>query len=117
MNIKIGFQHNKNSINLYFNGKYKVFDGNEEKISEFENAPLILELFNSKPAEYDWYEKLDTFYDVSKMESYQEKYFYKHSKVRIVRVGVEIGKFDNFEYWVLKKSQNMDGKSIWRFSI
>ncbi|MDA3839406.1 MAG: SpoIID/LytB domain-containing protein [Candidatus Delongbacteria bacterium] len=110
MNIKIGFQHNKNSINLYFNGKYKVFDGNEEKISEFENAPLILELFNSKPAEYDWYEKLDTFYDVSKMESYQEKYFYKHSKVRIVRVGVEIGKFDNFEYWVLKKSQNMDGK-------
>ena len=110
MNIKIGFQHNKNTINLYFNGKYKVYDGNNEKILDIENAPLILELQNSKAAEYDWYEKIDTFYDVSKMESYQEKYFYKNSKIRIIRVGVEIGKFDNFEYWVLKKTVNMDGK-------
>ena len=110
MNIKIGFQHNKNTVNLYFNGKYKVLDGNNEKISDIGNAPLMLKIHNSKPAEYDWYEKIDTFYDVSKMESYQEKYHYKNSKVRIIRVGVEIGKFDNFEYWVLKKTVNMDGK-------
>ena len=110
MNIKIGFQHNKNIINLYFNGKYKLLDGNGKKISDIENNAFILKLQDSKPAEYDWYEKIDTFYDVSKMESYQEKYFYKNSKVRIIRVGVEIGKFDNFEYWVLKKTVNMDGK-------
>ena len=58
MNIKIGFQHNKNTINLYFDGKHKVYDGNNEKILDIENAPLILELQNSKPAEYDWYERM-----------------------------------------------------------
>ncbi|MDA3886933.1 MAG: SpoIID/LytB domain-containing protein [Candidatus Delongbacteria bacterium] len=110
MKIKIGFQHSKNNINLYFNGKYKVYDCNNDKLVDIENSPLILEFQNPIPAEYDWYEKIDTFYDVSKMESYQEKYFYKNSKVRIIRVGVEIGKFDNFEYWVLKKTVNMDGK-------
>ena len=69
MKVKIGFQHNKNTVNLYFNGKYKVFDANNGKIGDVENSPLILKLQDSKPAEYDWYEKIDTFYDVSKMES------------------------------------------------
>ena len=40
MNIKIGFQHNKNTINLYFNGKYKVYNGNNEKILDIDKGDI-----------------------------------------------------------------------------
>ena len=110
MKIRIGFQHSKHKVSLQFNGKYQILNDRSEKIGEIENDEFLLEIENSKPAEYDWYEKIDTFYDVSKMEGMHDKYHYKNSKIRIVRVGMEIGEFDNFEYWVLRRSQNMDNK-------
>ncbi|MCK5760123.1 MAG: hypothetical protein KAH33_02435, partial [Candidatus Delongbacteria bacterium] len=110
MKIRIGFQHSKHKVSLQFNGKYQILNDRSEKIGEIENDEFLLKIENSKPAEYDWYEKVDTFYDVSKMEGMHDKYHYKNSKIRIVRVGMEIREFNNFEYWVLRRSQNMDNK-------
>ncbi|MCK4981126.1 MAG: hypothetical protein KAS62_12070, partial [Candidatus Delongbacteria bacterium] len=61
MKIRIGFQHSKNKVSLQFNGKYHLVNDRSEKIGEIENDDLNLEIQRSIPAEYDWYEKIDTF--------------------------------------------------------
>ncbi|MBN1968079.1 MAG: SpoIID/LytB domain-containing protein [Candidatus Delongbacteria bacterium] len=103
MDIRIGIIHSRDRIKVRFNGKYsyKVLDGSEKFI---ENESLEFDIVNGAVIDYDWYEKVNTFYDIDELHKIREKSFYDGENFRIEKCGRKINeKLDNFEYWVLKK--------------
>ncbi len=111
MNIRIGFLHNRRNLKVKFKGNYSV-SGLEGRVTDRTVAgrSYELNLLDSVPAEHQWYEKLDTFFDITKMESYRQKYDPDEISTRTVKAGKKIGLSDNFEYWIMKKAPDMSGK-------
>jgi SpoIID/LytB domain protein len=111
MNIRIGFLHNRKYLKVKFNGSFIIEDsdgismGRTEQEKEYEFV-----VGSSVPAEYRWYEKIQTVPELNKLESYREKFYIDEISTKIVKVGRKIGDSDNFEYWLLKRSADMEGK-------
>ncbi len=111
MKVRIGFLHKKPLIKVKFKGDYFISDEkgcSEKKLDE--SKVYEIKLIQSKPAEYEWYEKTDTVFDVGKLESHRDKYYLQEKSTRVIKAGRQIGNLDNFEYWLLKKTGDMDGK-------
>ncbi|MDD3044459.1 MAG: SpoIID/LytB domain-containing protein [Candidatus Delongbacteria bacterium] len=111
MNIRIGFLHNRKTVKVKFNGVYSVKDcrDNPKGFTEKDRSYEIT-LLKSVPAEHQWYEKIDTVFDVGKLESYRQKYDPNEIRTKTVKAGKQIGRYDNFEYWILRTSPDMSGK-------
>ena len=111
MNVRIGISHNQKNIKVKFNGIFTVTDGEGKFTGRIKEETFYdIALMKSVPAEHQWYEKIDTIFDISKMESYRLKYDPNEISTKTVKAGKQIGRFDNFEYWILKKAPDMSGK-------
>ena len=103
MKVSIGFLHNKDSIKIEFSGDFLVYNELGEELFTV-SGKVDIKLLNSIKADYQWYEKADTFYDIKDMEKIKEKSYYDNKIFRVVKVGKQINeRVDNFEYWVLKR--------------
>jgi stage II sporulation protein D len=111
MDIKIGFLHKKDSVTVSFKGHYKAFGKDAVQTAEFlPGQTAEFSVSDSVPAEYEWYEKIDTVFDVAMLERKRDKYYLDEVPTRVIKVGREAGGTDNSEYWILKKTFDMDGK-------
>jgi SpoIID/LytB domain protein len=111
MKVRIGFLHKKTLIRASFKGGYFIFDENCASMNKLvENKIYEFKLSGSVPAEHEWYEKLDTVFNIEKLESHRDKYYIQDKSTRVVKAGKEIGMMNNFEYWILKKTCDMEGK-------
>ncbi|HQO10347.1 MAG TPA: SpoIID/LytB domain-containing protein [Clostridiales bacterium] len=111
MQVRIGFLHKRESIKVIFDGGYVLSDS--ECIDDTtlqDGITYEIAVGKSNPAEYEWYEKLETVFTIDKLESKRDKYYLDEKSTRILKVGKQIGKSDNFEYWILKKTSDMEGK-------
>jgi SpoIID/LytB domain protein len=111
MKIRIGFLHKKNKIRVGFKGNFDILNESGTVIGEIRSGTKIeAEILTSEPAEYEWYEKIETVFDINKLESRRQKYNIDQIPTRVVKAGKQIGETDNFEYWILKKTSDMEGK-------
>lgn len=111
MKVRIGFLHKKDRIKVRFKGIFSVYHDSGEVIEKVVSGTTIeAEIISSEPAEYEWYEKLETFFDIEKLESVRQKYNIDQIPTRVVKAGKQIGSTDNFEYWILEKTSDMEGK-------
>lgn len=111
MKIRIGFLHKKDSVSVKFKGNFAFHNERGEIIERISSGTTIkVKLSESVPSEYEWYEKSDTVFDIEKLESFRLKYNSDQIPTRVVKAGKQIGSKDNFEYWILKKTADMDGK-------
>jgi len=111
MKVRIGFLHRKQLIKVKFKGEYFISDEKGYAGKNLDNTKVYeIKIIESKPAEHEWYEKTDTIFDVGKLESHRDKYYLQEKSTRVIKVGRQIGKLNNFEYWLLEKTGNMEGK-------
>lgn len=111
MDIRIGFLHSRKEIKITFNGKFSVYDFAGSHISDIKSGTqLTFQPLKNKPAEFEWYEKIDQFYSVKEMEAIKSRYHFQNQEIRIIKTGKQLNEeYDNFEYWVLKRiNQNKD---------
>ena len=107
MKVRIGFLHRKSLIKVKFKGEY-IIGGTGKKLTG--NKIYEFGLIQYVPAEHEWYEKIDTVFDVDKLESHRDKFYLEERSNRVIKTGKQIGKLNNFEYWMLKKTNDMEGK-------
>ncbi len=111
MKIRIGFLHEKDEIIVSFSGKFSIKDMEGNSIGSTDSGvKYVLSAAGSVPAEYQWYEKIQTVSDITKLESNRDKYKTDGRSTRIIKTGKKIGNTDNFEYWLLKTASDMDGR-------
>jgi len=106
MDIRIGFLHSREEIKITFNGKFKVYDFAGSQLTQITpGTTLSFQPVNSKPAEFEWYEKIDQFYKIKEMEAIKSRYHFQNQDIRVIKTGRQLtDSYDNFEYWVLKRS-------------
>lgn len=106
MKVRIGFLHNQEEVSVELSGKYDVVDSFGNIVDSLTDGQISVTVERGIPATFNWYDKLDTFYEVEQTEEYRDKYFFKGIPVRILKVGCQINaELDNFEYWVLRKRE------------
>ena len=111
MKVRIGFFHKKSLIKVKFKGEYFISDKSGCPGKNLDNNKVYdIKLIESTPSEHEWYEKTDTVFDVGKLESHRDKYYLHEKSTRVIKVGSQIGKLNNFEYWLLEKTGDMEGK-------
>ncbi len=111
MKLRIGFLHSCDELSVRFSGKYSVYNADGVLCGKvIPDKDTAISLVNSIPSEYQWYEKIEIVHDVGKLESYREKYYIDEISTRIIKTGKKVGNSDNFEYWLLKKTSDMNGK-------
>lgn len=111
MQVRIGFLHKKYRIKVIFKGGYSIADEGQTNDSGLQDGiNYEITIGNSCPAECEWYEKLNTVFNIEKLESKRDKYYLDEKSTRILKVGKQIGNTDNYEYWILKKASDMEGK-------
>jgi stage II sporulation protein D len=111
MKIKIGFLHRKEKVTVMFNGSFEIMDRDGKASGSVSRGQIIdFTASDTVPAEYEWYEKVDTVFDINKLEQKRDKYYLDGGSTRVIKVGREAGGFDNSEYWLLKKTADMEGK-------
>lgn len=111
MKVRIGFLQRKKLIRASFKGGYFISEENgfsNKKLEE--NKVYEFKISASVPAECEWYEKIDTVFGIEKLESHRNKYYLDDKSTRVIKAGKEIGRMNNFEYWLLKKTADMEGK-------
>ena len=110
MKVSIGFLHNRDSVVIDFIGDFSVLDETGKELYLL-SGKVDIKLSKSVKADYQWYEKVDTFYEIDEMEKVKEKSYYGNKKYRVIKVGKEINnRINNFEYWVLKRVNTSEGK-------
>ena len=103
MKVSIGFLHSRETVEVEFVGDFLIFDETGKELSTI-SGKVEINLLNSRKADYQWYEKIDTFYEINEMEKVKEKSYYDNKRFRVIKVGKEINeRINNFEYWVLKR--------------
>ena len=111
MKVRIGFLHKKDIIRGRFKGDFELLDETGTLRDIIKSGTVgEIKLISSVPAECEWYEKIETVYDVEKLESHRQKYNIDQIQTKVIKAGKRIGSTDNFEYWILIKTGDMDGK-------